>query len=140
MDDASRARAEANRAHALKVRAQKRSRCAECGGVPNATLLENFEVNVCDRHRTPDFDLVPAGEATKQYLLPQSTLRSLRSVDKKNPRGFARPMKLYLRRDLARAATRRYGDNLAEERARREAANWQKRSKRAREFFAPLKN
>lgn len=135
MDEASRARSEANRQRALSLRARKRSRCAECGGEPNAILLNNFDVNVCDTHRTTDFDLVSATEAAKQYLLPQSTLRSLKSVDKKNPRGFARPMKLYLRRDLIKAAKRRYGDTLDEERAKREAANWHKRSKKASTFF-----
>lgn len=145
MSEAARLRSNANRREALRLRAEaqqrrdsKKRRCSECGGTPNPILSEYFDVWVCDSHRTVQMDLIPATQATEQYLLPKATLNELPSVDRKNPRGFTQSMKLYLRRDLERAATKRFGSihDLQAERVRRNAANWQRRAKKAASFFS----
>lgn len=145
ISEAARLRSNANRREALRRRAEaeqrresRKRRCSECGGPPNRTLSEHFDIWVCDSHRTIQMDLIPATQATEQYLLPKTTLNELPSVDRKNPRGFSHNMKLYLRRDLERAATKRFGSlsELQAERVRRDAANWQRRAKKAAGYFS----
>ncbi|KAJ8598341.1 hypothetical protein CTAYLR_002981 [Chrysophaeum taylorii] len=142
---AQKARIEANRLEALRRRREgarasppkrQRGMCAECGG-PADPSLASFEIFVCAKHRSEKLDLITATEAAQEYLLPKATLAELRSVARKNPRGFATPMKLYLRLDLEEAAKNRFGslDHLEAERHKRHKAAYGRQERRAATFF-----
>lgn len=139
MDASAKARIAANKAEALRRRAKRRrDECAVCGADAVSSLL-TFGVRVCPGHQSSEFELVPSTEAIEKYLLPKSTMKTLTFVEKTNPRGFATPMRLYLRRDLAAAATERWGSAAAleSERQRRSDAKFETGAKKARKFFTP---
>ena len=87
----------------------------------------------------PDFELLTKGDAIAEYLLPESTLRTLPTLERRNPRNTQwTAMKLYLRRQLRECAHERWGgeEGLATERARRRQAQWDKAKKKTRSVFS----
>ena len=139
--EAKRARSEPAREGA-RAAAAVAPRCGECGAPgPDAPLLEAFGVAVCLHCKPglPDFELLTKGDALAEYLLPESTLRTLPTLERQNPRNTQwTAMKLYLRRQLRECAHERWGgeEGLATERARRRQAQWDKAKKKTRSVFS----
>uniref|UniRef100_A0A7S3K4R0 XPA C-terminal domain-containing protein n=1 Tax=Aureoumbra lagunensis TaxID=44058 RepID=A0A7S3K4R0_9STRA len=128
------------RLHDAKIQQAKREEgCRECGNIQiDEAIKKWFGIHVCNTHRqSRDFELLTATDATKEYLLPKSTLKVLPSMNKLNPRGFAHPMKLYLRMHLESAAEARWGseEKIEEEKAKRRRAAWERNYKGASQCF-----
>ena len=85
------------------------------------------------KQETDDYELLTKADAQAQYLLTDSTLRSLPSVEKGNPRHATwTKMKLFLRLHLRERAAARWGGapGLDAEKEKRKASSWESALKR----------
>ncbi len=89
--------------------------CEKCGNAHNQldkTLLSAFGLQVCQQCKqvTDEFDLITYEDVKKEYLLPDGTIRTLRSHKKPNPRNSSwAPIKLHLRREVIHRCLERWG-------------------------------
>ena len=122
--------------------------CSECRDDAlylDRVLLEHFALRVCvackqlATQRDGAFELLSKSRAQSEYALPASSFQGLRCVTKPNPRhaSFA-PLRLYLRRTVAREAHRLYrdADGLEQEKHRRRQRAFAAAAQRTKQLLA----
>ena len=76
-----------------------------------------------------DYELLNKTDASKEYLIPDDTLKFIPYMEKENPRHAEwAPMKMYMRRMVKAASMERWGseEGLADEKLSRETSKMQR--------------
>ena len=106
--------------------------CELCG---TQEIVQNYwtiwEVAICRKcgRTSNDYELLNKTDASKEYLIPDDTLKFIPYMEKENPRHAEwAPMKMYMRRMVKAASMERWGseEGLADEKLSRETSKMQR--------------